>query len=200
MFSSTEVRWFFEEGLPHNISEWFELFDPEYQDPRTDYYLNFTEKAQLGIKLRENNIQIKPKKEDLGIISFLEKVEGHVWHYEKWSFPVVTNEEWTELVARPDVWVPVKKIRKIMRYTLEGGFPDRIAMDEQTNEGCEVELSEVEVMDREFWSLAFEAFGTTAEANLQKAVREIFERHSCPVSFPKEKSLGYARLIHDIQV
>lgn len=198
MFSSTEVRWFFNEPLPQALSRWFALFDPISQAPRTDYYLNFTDNADIGIKLREEQIQIKHVVADLGVQHFT-NAEGQVIKYEKWSFPVVSNSEWATLVNRPDVWVPVKKIRQMLKFTLGGGYPNKVRMDEPLDNGCEVELSKVEVKDKEYWSLAFEAFGSSAELNLQKTIREIFESKSCPFYFEGKKSLGYARLIHDIK-
>ena len=86
----------------------------------------------------------------------------------------------------------------MLRYTLGGGFPDRIEMDERIQEGCEVELSKIELIDKTYWSLAFEAFGPSAEMNLEKTTREIFESKTSPIFFDEENSLGYARLIHDI--
>lgn len=197
MFSSTEVRWFFNESLPEAVSDWFDLFDPVIQPPRTDYYLKNTDNARMGIKLREGQIQIKCLVAKKGVQYYANAV-GKVSQYEKWSFPVVSNEEWSALVARPDVWIPTKKERKMLRYTLGGGFPDRIEMDERIQEGCEVELSKIELIDKTYWSLAFEAFGPSAEMNLEKTTREIFESKTSPIFFDEENSLGYARLIHDI--
>lgn len=200
MLSTTEVRWFFEEAFPENVQEWFEYFDPKDLPPRTDYYLNMADSAGVGIKLREGQIQIKPKKADLGTYRFLENVEGNISQYEKWSFPVTSNEEWPEMIRRPDIWIPTIKIRKLLRYTLEGGYPDKIGMEEQVSEGCEVELSKVEVVDRTFWSLAFEAHGSNAQAHVEKTVNEVFRNKKCPITLVKEKSFGYTHLICDIQV
>ncbi|ELR73664.1 hypothetical protein C900_02068 [Fulvivirga imtechensis AK7] len=200
MLSTTEIRWFFEEALPEEMQEWFEHFSPEDLPPRTDYYLNMEESAGVGIKLREGNIQIKPIKAERGARQFLENVEGNVSQYEKWSFPVTSNEEWPEMIRKPDVWIPAIKIRKLLRFTLGGGYPNKIGMEELVDEGCEVELSKVEVVDRTFWSLAFEAHGSTAQANLEKTVDEIFRNKACPIRLVKEKSFGYTHLIRDIQV
>lgn len=199
MFSSTEVRWFFEGPYPEEVTLWFEEFDPVSQAPRTDYYLSNTDNARMGIKLREGQIQIKCMMADLGV-HYYANAAGKVARYEKWSFPVVSNEEWSALVVRPDVWIPVIKERKMLRFTLGGGFPDRIGMDERVEEGCEVELSQIEIMDKTFWSLAFEAFGPSAEINLEKTTRDIFESKTAPIFFDEENSLGYARLIHDINI
>lgn len=197
MTPSTEVRWFFEATIPKSVSDWFDLFHAEEEDPRTDYYLNHTGTARLGIKLREENIQIKTHIANLALPELMEIVEGQVAKYEKWNFPVISNEEWSTLIQRPEVWIPVKKMRKMMLFTLEGGYPDPVDMEERLEEGCEVELSQVEVMDKPYWSIAFEAFGQASDINLQKTVQEIFETHSCPASFTKEKSFGYARLIYN---
>lgn len=199
MLTTVEVRWFFQEPLPEDIQNWFQFFEPEDLSPRTDYYLNMKDSAGVGIKLREGNIQIKPKKEDVGTRMFLKNVEGNIARHEKWSFPVTSNEEWAEMIKKPEIWVPVNKIRKLIRYTLEGGFPDKTGMEEQVDEGCEVELSRVEVLDKPYWSLAFEAHGASAKSNLEKTVQEIFRKNTCPISLDKEKSFGYTQLICDIQ-
>lgn len=199
MFPSTEVRWFIKGALPEKVSAWFEFFDPEPQDPRQDYYLNTRESVKYGIKLREENIQIKTQIADLGLFAVLQDIEGQMAKYEKWSFPVTSNEEWASLIERPDVWVPVKKMRQMIRFTLEGGFPDKIEMEERVENGCEVELSTLEVIDKAYWSLAFEAFGKTADVNLEKTLSHIFESRSCPLSLSKERSFGYAQLIYDLE-
>ncbi|MBL6447392.1 hypothetical protein JMN32_13820 [Fulvivirga sp. 29W222] len=198
MLSSTEVRWFFEGALPKAMSDWFNFFEPFFQAPRTDYYLSNTDQARMGIKLREGQIQIKCLTAEMGE-EYYANATGKVARYEKWNFPVVSNEEWGTLVARPEVWLPVKKERKMLRFTLGGGFPDRVDKDEIVENGCEVELSEIEIIDKTFWSLAFEAFGSLADMNLQKTTHDIFEKKVCPIFLDKENSFGYARLIHDIQ-
>ena len=199
MFATTEVRWFYEGKLPDPVADWFYHFNPVIQQPRTDYYLNFTERARVGIKLREENIQIKTRISAFESLRYLLNVAGEAAKYERWSFPVVGNEEWITLINRPDVWIPVKKMRRMMRFTLDGGYPDQIEMEESADNGCEVELSQVEVTGKAYWSLAFESFGPTAEVNLEKTVWDIFENQACPVSFEKERSFGYARLIHEMK-
>lgn len=198
MLTTFEVRWFYTGPLPEAIQEWFEYFEPADQPPRTDYYLNMKDSAGVSIKLREGSIQIKPEKENFGVHSFLKDVGGVVKHYEKWSFPVTSNAEWAEMIRKPDIWVPVNKIRKLLRFTLEGGFPDSIGKEEQPDEGCEVELSKVDVVDESYWSLAFEAHGSDAKGNLGKTINELFHNKSCPVPLSEENSFGYTRLISDI--
>ncbi|UII22188.1 hypothetical protein [Fulvivirga ligni] len=198
MLNSVEVRWVFEGKLPEVMETWADTFQAKHQPVRTDYYFHKHDQGTLGIKLREGNIQIKPLINTLSKYSFGAH-EGQLEQYTKWSYAVEDNKEWSFMIQHPETWVEITKSRKMTRFTLEGGFPDRIEMGVNVEEGCEMELSHLSVRDQDYWTLAFEAFGTTPEENLHKVLRHIFETSEPPVTLSLENSFGYAQLIHDIQ-
>ncbi|MBL3657847.1 hypothetical protein [Fulvivirga sediminis] len=198
MLNSFEVRWIFQGKLPDNMLQWVETFAPEEQSIRTDYYFNKTENGTLGIKLREGSIQMKPLLKEVGHFTFNDH-KAKIESYSKWSYLVQDNQEWSYMIEEPETWLPVTKSRLMNKYTLAGGYPDRVEMKDRVEQGCEMELSNISILNKDFWTLAFEAYGKEAEVNLQKTLRYVFETSELPQVLPFQNSFGYAQLIHDIQ-
>ena len=84
MFSTVEVRWFFNAGIPKEIQYWFDQVNslPAAQPVRTDHYLQQEENTGLGVKLREGRIEIKQRLQEFGQASFGSNVVGTI---EGWS-------------------------------------------------------------------------------------------------------------------
>jgi hypothetical protein len=66
---SLEIRWFFkgDRGRKHTL-DWVRTIEADKNNPestRTDFYLNNFYNGALGIKLRENQLEIKTRLEGL---------------------------------------------------------------------------------------------------------------------------------------
>lgn len=210
MVQSCEVRWFFSD-CPDAFRQWFErrgwVFSSAAPPRRCDFYLvSGTARADLGIKLREGNIEIKERVADLGVHRFGASAEGRVEAWRKWSFPLAhTREGGTEEalhITRQDDqgrgWIPVRKDRLLLM--LEIVEESRVLLSEapafSIEEGCGVELTKIFLPDRTCYSFALEAFSNTDRGyqNLLRAMDTMTAEVPEPV-LPLFQSMGYAEFL-----
>ncbi|WP_235526439.1 hypothetical protein [Nostoc piscinale] len=80
MLTTIEVRWFYPGTIPTEIEEWF----PQNCSPekREDWYLYAPKCDYWGIKLRQERLEVKWRKAELGVLNVGELIEGRV---EKWG-------------------------------------------------------------------------------------------------------------------
>jgi hypothetical protein len=160
-----------------------------------DHYLVLPHIDSLGIKLREDRIEIKRRVDQPHLVQFHEHVAGLVEQYHKWSF--VLSEPDSALAratAFARSWIPVRKERQLHRYRVgDDGCVVTLTSSVSPDRGCEMELSRVEVAGRPWWTLAFEAFGdpSTLRADLLAVARNIFATDA-PPALPADDSFGYA--------
>ena len=100
-FASIEVRWFFagDPAKHPGIRRWFEQYSPFPRAPdagaiewrgrlggQPDVYLLLPGQADMGIKWREDTLQVKGLVEDLGPHTFRERHEGRIQRWIKWTY------------------------------------------------------------------------------------------------------------------
>src|SRR3989442_14661424 len=96
MFTTAEVRWFFEGPVPDEIEQWFCRSNLALKAaPREDHYLLFPAVLGLGLKMREGRVEVKSLIKTLGVRSFTADVAGNgqVWKKEAYGGPAVTGVE-----------------------------------------------------------------------------------------------------------
>ena len=198
MYPTVEVRWFYEGMVPPAVLQWFQQADQELvqQPPRMDYYLRITDREGLGIKLREGRIEIKQRHQQLGIVRFHERVAGAIEYWRKWSFEL--GEMHGGLAVRAAVdssWIGVSKARGLRRYRLTGERKV-VAMSTEAyaDRGCDLELTNVRVGEKAWWSLSFEAFGSepTLRENLLLVAKQVFAIGE-PPALDARDSCGYPK-------
>ncbi|MBT8295445.1 MAG: hypothetical protein KJO51_03435 [Gramella sp.] len=163
MFKTREIRWFFQE-VTESITQWFEengyLFDNT--EIRTDYYLPLQEKKDLGIKLRENNIEIKQRLSRSEKVEFTVQATGYFEEYTKWSFSSAEGDTLVQEITEQDKydWMPVKKERIGFKLTEDNsGKILRLRLDEFPEYGCQIEYTRIKVKDKIWYTFALEWFG-----------------------------------------
>lgn len=181
VYRTTEARWFFEGCLPDHVRLWFmknQTLSPEVAERRVDLYLRLPGVESLGVKLREGLLQLKRRREALFETEVVTALAGKLELWTKWSSPASGDE----LGASKDVenWLPVGKTRAMHRFSEEPGA------------GCDCELTELDVRERRFWTLGFEAYGAADRQlpALLQATAEIF-RDGIPGSIERSRSMGY---------
>ena len=164
MFPTVEVRWFYRGNIPGEVKAWFQGAgeEVEAQPSRVDAYLRLPENDSLGVKVREGRLEIKQRQEVYGVHRFQAGVGGVVEGWRKWGFPLGDMENkppW--LPGNEDAWIEVHKKRWMRIYTMEGGQVRETAVGDYLTNGCGWELAEVGVIgvERNWWSVGFEAFG-----------------------------------------
>ena len=167
---SLEVRWIFPGPLQAAVAGWFGQF-PAATEAREDLYLLEPPLRGLSVKVRGGGaLEVKAYRGSAGLLELAGRARGRLESWQKWSFP--------SLPLRPDRgtppgplrsgrgtppgWEPVRKRRRISRFTL-ASRPVMTSPDELGDEPrCDVELTEVRARGREWWTLGFEAAGRAA--------------------------------------
>ena len=167
MFSTTEVRWFYQGAVPPTVWQWFAAPNREIsaQPPRIDYYLRIVDGDGLGIKLREGRIEVKQRYDQQGTVHFGDRVAGKVEQWRKWSFPLAEAEHMmAELDEGLSSWVGVYKEREVRTLQMIDGAVVDVSGTVFLDHGCGWEVAQVrlETTNALWWSVGFEAFGEEA--------------------------------------
>jgi len=197
MFTTAEVRWFFEGPVPDEIEQWFCRNNLALKAaPREDHYLLCPPVLGLGLKLREGRLEVKPLIKTLGVRSFTADIAGtlQVWQKETYGEPAVTEFERLRTSA-PHLWIAVRKERTLRRFSLDGASIVEVPADRVfLRDGCNAELTTITVGGSAYWSFNFEAYGNPSRVEdiLQRAAIHVLkDERRPPYSFPAQHSSSY---------
>jgi hypothetical protein len=167
MLRSIELRWFYPGTIPTATNDWFNteasgelVGTPE---TREDFYLQIPECEYLGVKLRQQRLEVKLRQSELGLLRFGESLEGKAEQWVKWMCEDDAAENLLPVdVVKNKPWVKVKKVRSQRRYL-----------------NCNLELTQLNIQSNEWWSLGFETFGEDANLmeHLQTAASLVGENY-----------------------
>ncbi len=164
MYLTAEVRWFDKGSIPPAMMSWFTKIHPKVwtEAEHTDFYYSLPNDDTIGIKLRENRIEIKKRQAVEKPVRFTPQTTGAIETWEKWSValrPVEIN--FNEIAADP-IWFGIRKRRNLQRYQLtESLIPVTIAYDRRVPQGFTLELSQITIRQERWWTIAFEFYGIT---------------------------------------
>lgn len=189
MLTTSEIRWFYQGIIPPAIETWFatKVLRENYQnyEDREDWYLLIPGCEFLGVKLRQQRLETKLRVSDLGVLQLTTNIIGAA---EKWLKSTCEDAKLESLIT-PDVivkgqWVKVEKVRSQIRYLVADDYTLTPASTEQTSqEGCNVELTQLIVNHNPWWTLGFEASGTDDKltSNLKTVAEKVLQ------TFPQQK-------------
>ncbi len=159
---SLEVRWIFPGQLEAAVAGWFGRF-PARTESREDTYLLDPRWPGLSVKVRGGGaLEVKAYRGSPGILQVPDRARGRLESWQKWSFPFSPPRPDS---AGPPGWTPVRKSRRISRFSLDGGQvldSGQVVAHAPGGDGeprCEVELTEVRTRGQDWWTLGFEATG-----------------------------------------
>jgi hypothetical protein len=204
MFPTLEVRWFYRGRIPGDVRAWFAGSDPAPtpEPSRVDQYLCLPRSNALGIKLREGRIEIKQRLHQYGSVQFHRQATGVIEHWRKWSLPLATtHDDLDEILVPASSWVGVRKERVLRGYRCDGEGRVVAIPITDSDQGCHMELADVQAGDRVWWTLAFEAYGAepSLRNSLAATIGHIFERDGAPCLLDAKDSFGYARWLALLQ-
>jgi hypothetical protein len=180
------MRWIFPGPLSTGVMRWFSRF-PAATESREDLYLLDPLLRGLSVKIRGGGaLEVKAYGGNPGILDVAGRARGYLEFWQKWSFPFSPGSPFGPFSsfspgspgspgdpgsADPPGWRAVRKSRRISRFSHSGGqieargpgprqgrdAPDGLQALEEPR--CEVELTEVRVLDEDSWTLGFEATG-----------------------------------------
>jgi len=153
---SLEVRWILPGRLEAAVAAWFGRFPAGIQS-REDTYLLEPQLRGLSVKVRGGGaLEVKAYRGSPGILEVAGRASGRLESWQKWSFPSgPPGQDSGDLAG----WRPVRKRRRISRFSLASGAV--VVRDAGLGQapGCAVELTEVRTRGQDWWSLGFEATG-----------------------------------------
>ena len=153
---SLEVRWIFPGRLEAAVAGWFGRF-PAGTESREDTYLLDPRLPRVSVKIRGGGaLEVKVYRGSPGILEVAGRARGRMESWQKWSFPVSPLSPGGGEAAS---WWPVRKRRRISRFSLASGPAVAHAAGRGQQHRCEVELTEVRTRGQDWWSLGFEATG-----------------------------------------
>jgi hypothetical protein len=189
---SLEVRWIFPGQLEAAVAGWFGRF-PVAAESREDTYLLDPQLRGLSVKVRGGGaLEVKAYRGSQGILEVAGRARGRLESWQKWSFPVSPLSPGS---GDPPGWRPVRKKRRISRFSLASGLVVAPAPGLGQQPRCEVELTEVRTRGQPWWTLGFEATGPAdlLRAALEATAALVFA-HALPggVEPGPEQSRSYA--------
>ena len=153
---SLEVRWIFPGQLTAAVARWFGRF-PAGVEAREDTYLLDPPLPGLSVKVRGGGaLEVKMFRGSPGMLEVAAHARGRMESWQKWSFPF---RPLSLHRADPAGWRPVRKRRRISRFSSAGGQMVALGGRLGGEQGCEVELTEVRTGGHDWWTLGFEATG-----------------------------------------
>ncbi|MBW4663021.1 MAG: hypothetical protein KME01_02285 [Chroococcus sp. CMT-3BRIN-NPC107] len=196
MLSTTELRWFYPGKLPEAISAWFnaQYLGKALESPekREDIYLYVASDCDyMGIKLRQGRLEIKWRKAELGILRVIEGVEGKLETWNKWTCEDSTAKNFQpQSVIDKSHWVRVSKVRQQRKYqVLSKNLVQDVPLNTIFDNGCDVELTQLNISGNDWWSIALEAFGESTD-NLPVVANRVFQRYNA-LALAAKNSFAY---------
>lgn len=199
MYLTLEVRWFFKGELPPEYYHWFVEAGADDPETRTDWYLYSPKNRGLGIKLRQGSLEIKQRLQNQGKCKLAKQVRGRLEQWLKWRFEI--RAESVSAAELGEYWMQVNKRRWCQHYAmLDTGAIARADSVGQVEQGCTLELAELQVCNQDWYSLCFEAFGQpeTVEQVLNAAVHQVRDAEGLPVLKARD-SFGYPDWLHQVR-
>jgi hypothetical protein len=155
-FRSLEVRWIFPGRLETAVAGWFGRF-PTEMESREDTYLLDSRLHGLSVKVRGGrSLEVKVYRGGAGILDVAGRARGRKESWQKWSFPGSPLDQYS---GDPAGWLPVRKMRRISRFSFASGQVVAGAPGLDQEPRCDVELTEVSTRGQDWWTLGFEASG-----------------------------------------
>ena len=153
---SLEVRWILPGQLETAVAGWFGRF-PAGTESREDTYLLDPQLPGLSVKVRGGGaLELKVYRGSPGILEVAGRARGRLQSWQKWSFPFSPLSQDS---GDPPGWRPVRKRRRISRFSLASGPIVARGPGLGQEPRCEVELTEIRTRGQEWWTLGFEASG-----------------------------------------
>ncbi len=196
---SSEMRWFYNwnQNDFQSVLDWLKsiLKELSAEPDREDYYLH-TGNPDKGIKLRpygsKRHLEMKFLSNQENRIS---PFKGRKEDWTKWSVPL--PKEFKVDVKVDPKWIGVEKTRYLLKISLTQSTPRVLQADGKgTKEGCNVELTQLRVKEKKYWTFSFESFSKSGkeEKNLENGL-EFLSLKNPPEIIQTGISCGYMEWI-----
>jgi len=198
-YTNWELKWFFKGTIPKEVEQWRDEKKMEVRKPRTDTYLLFQNCIDLGVKLSRGELQIKycRTKQDFAPSNF-----SHNGIFELWSKCSLPLRDQTSMIfdGVRGSQLSVHKERYAVRYRIDLKEKTIEASHDKVDQGVFVEITKLNVMNSEWWTLGFDALDSDLDNQtriLRFGVRALLIDFHVP-RLTKENSYSYPKWLYCI--
>lgn len=190
MLDTTEIRWILRGTLPPPVERWFSDARDLEPQTRTDRYVVLPDCDTVGIKLRGTDsdgptrLEVKARCGVETALRLAPDVRGRAAAWSKWTLELSGPSAIGAGFERPTPTLSARKRRLVRRYAIGAARPEEVALGEDVDSACDVELTTVAIdgLDASWWSVGFEAFGPPEQVwgTLRAVATSWFEAHGPP--------------------
>lgn len=194
MYRTKEMRWFFKKENKH-LKSWFakQMQDFKSQPERTDIYLD-VKCADVNIKLREGNIEIKQRQQGPRARAQLSNICGYCEKWTKWSFtPAIKDAEYEGILkGMPTEWITVGKNRLALMLIEVNGKIKVVPTSANHRNGCQIEYTVVTIGKKIWYTFGLEWFGDEYLEIPSSLISKIVGEST----FSLKQSMGYSAFLN----
>jgi hypothetical protein len=199
-FKTIEVRWFYPGVIPVDLLTWFTaLGEPVVADNRTDVYLR-SSAPDLGVKLRQGNLEVKYRPAILGTIEINGFGSSHVEEWLKWICIDDSSGVNPAQSADRSGWIQVSKSRSQRLYQIEFAARIQLSSIAKPQAGAAaIEITQLQVEQQIWWTIACEYLGNKLDLDRQFLPLVNALLSACPVP-PSNRSIsgGYPQWLNTL--
>jgi len=161
---SFELRWFYRDGIPKPVEDWFKSglsygnslpLNPEL--PREDYYLPVEDSDSLGIKLSRKRLELKERRQDTKDFYSENGIRGVAEYWTRWEWNDNHPELGLEGFLNRFNWIMVKKNRLQRKYMiLDDGLSE--IPNTRIDAECAIEITALELHGDPWWTLGLDSY------------------------------------------
>ena len=190
-----EVRWIRPGRVGGEVSEWFSQFS-QVRETREDDYLVAPRLPGLSVKIRGGaSFDVKQHRGAAGALD----LGGGPVRIDSWfklSFPLAGVVQAAYPPER-SAWRRVLKRRRIAPFPIGDAHGQTGAPESAV---CSVELTEVEALGREWWTLAFEADGAEAFEGIRRTAATVTAQPlPADLEFGPGEARSYSEWVHELE-
>jgi hypothetical protein len=191
--TTLEVRWIHRGPVPEAMIAWLRPFADRIERRDDRYFVD----PDLGVKVKDAvRFDLKVSRGSLGKLTIPGGGRGRLELWEKWSFPLHEN---AAASAEGPGWLGLDKSRRRRSFSVVDEVVVERPVDQAELPGCSVELTEVAIGRRLWWTLGLEAIGAreSLERNLHATVARLFRAPSPdPKLLDLRHSMSYPKWLH----
>ncbi|WP_339925315.1 hypothetical protein [uncultured Cyclobacterium sp.] len=164
LYTSIEIRWFFNSPIKELMNFVTELSFKNEPETRTDIYFPIADRPDLGLKIRDDNYEIKRRSEWTLALLESQPLPGKFEAWGKWSLEKLPEAE-SKLTG-----LPILKQRRLVNLDMAFNV-----VSEQTNppQKIQIEYTEIKIEASSFYSFALEISGFPTASSLLEIARNI---------------------------
>jgi len=197
MLESIELRWFFKGVMPKNVVKYCNLSFKCRIEYRTDYYLELKNCNYLGIKLRDERLEIKWRKNSNDVLKLYNpNMSGNIESWVRWEW--VDGASYNDIIKFMNIQtnsplIKIDKKRSQKKFIVKNRVLEEIYCN-QRDFDCALEITELKINDQMWWSVGFDIFKGEDKTLFEVMIKD-HGIQDLMLKFDVDNSFGYPEWI-----